>query len=551
MSVDYVVPSMDIPVAVWHLALAAGIGVSLGALWRLDRPKGRWGLLARKRLVMGVPWGTLVAVIGVAGFYLLAQDGLANPRDPVVLPFRAWGYLYPTGILTAGFAHAGLGHVTGNLLGTLVFGSLAEYAWGHFPNERGVMSFSSLRTNPFARIAAWVLGVFVAGVLSAMFALGPIIGFSGVVFAFIGFALVRFPLATVAATLLSDVISLLYNAIRFPTITRTARESFSRPWWADIAVQGHALGLFLGVVLAAGLLYRRDVRPKATHVWLAALVVAADRGLWAIYIIEGPETFTLYQALGTALVFLVAALIASGATATPRAFLASIDLSRREAAYGLLLATLFALAVVAVPFNLFVVDDPSAGLESADPVEVGDYTVFYAEGVENQYISAVPFPSSEASSVNASGVIVVSEQRNVWWQEVSKSRLASRGDATVRVGGLTWNEDVHATRTGWSLTGGESTYSVRLGVDGAERPVVFRDERATADARIDGRNVSIAPADDDFDVIVTRNNETLGRAAIPENGTNTTAGGITFERDERDLFAERDDTRIRIARRSR
>ncbi|WP_336133343.1 rhomboid family intramembrane serine protease [Natronomonas amylolytica] len=542
---------MAVPVAAWYLTLAAGIGVSLVALWRLDRPDGRWGLLARKRLVMGVPWGTLVAVLGVAAFYLLAQDGLANPRDPVVLPFRAWGYLYPTGMLTAGFAHAGLGHITGNLLGTLVFGSLAEYAWSHFPRERGTTSFSSLRTNPFARIAAWVLGVFVVGILSGLFALGPVIGFSGVVFAFIGFALVRFPLAAVAATLLADVVSLVYNAIRFPTITRTASESFSQPWWADVAIQGHALGLFVGIVLAAWLLYRRNVRPKATHVWLAALVVAADRGLWAVYAIEGSDTFTLYQGLGAALVFLVAAVVASGATATPRDLITSIDLSRREAAYGLLLATVFALALVAVPFNLFVVNDPSAGLGGADPVEVGDYTVFYAEDVENQYISAVPIPAGNTTSVNASGVIVVSEQRNIWWEQVSKNRLASSGEATIRVGGVTWNEDVRVTRTTWSLAGSDSTYNVRLGIETEDRPVVFRDERATADARIDGRNVSIAPTGDGFDVVVSRNNETLGRATVPENGTNTTVGGITFERDERDLFAEREDTRLRIARRSR
>jgi membrane associated rhomboid family serine protease len=541
---------MDIPVAVWYLTLAAGVGVSLVVLWRLARPDGRWGQLVRKRLLMGVPWGTLVAVVGVAAFYLFVQRGLATPRDPLVIPFRAWGYLYPTGMLTAGFAHAGLGHVTGNLLGTLVFGSLAEYAWGHFPTERGTTTFSSLWTNPFARIAAWVLAVFAVGVFSSLFALGPVIGFSGVVFAFMGFTLVRFPLATVAATLLSGVVGLVYDALRVPTVTRTASETFSTPWWSNIAIQGHALGIFVGVVLAVGLCYRRDVRPKPTHVWLAALVIAADRGLWAVYVIEGSATFTLYRALGVTLIFLIAALVASGATATARTLLASIDLSRREAAYGFLLASLFALALVAVPFNLFVVDDPTAGVEGADPVEVGDYTVFYAEGVDNQYIPAVPL-GTNASSVDASGVIVVSEQRNIWWEQVSTSRLASSREATIRIGGLTWAETVRVTRTGWSVAGGNTTYNVRLGVEGERRPVVFRADPATADARIDGRNVSVAPAAGSFEVVVSRRNETLGRAAIPAGTNKTTAGGVTFERDGRILFAEREDTRIRIARRSR
>jgi hypothetical protein len=145
----------------------------------------------------------------------------------------------------------------------------------------------------------------------------------------------------------------------------------------------------------------------------------------------------------------------------------------------------------------------------------------------------------------------VSEQRNIWWEVISATRLASRGESEVRVGGVTWNEDVHVTRTGWSLAGGNTTFNVRLGVAETDRPVVFRDEPAMADARIDGRNISIDPTDDGFDAVVSRENETLDRAAIPENGTATTVGGITFERKERDLFAERGETRVRVARRSR
>lgn len=553
MPVAPVVGHMQGPAAVWYVVLLAGLFVSFAVLYYLAQPHGRWGQMVRKRLLLGVPWGTLLAVCGVAAFYLFAQGGLVSPRNPVVVPFRAWSYFYPTGILTAGFAHASLGHVTGNLLGTLVFGSLAEYAWSHFPRERGSQTFSSLWTNPFARIAIWTVAVGLAGVLSAAFALGPVIGFSGVVFAFVGYALVRFPLATVAALLASRIVSLVYDALQEPVLQRTAGETFSRPGWANVAVQGHALGLFLGVVASIAVMYRRDVRPKAAHVWFAALALAADRGLWAIYTIEGSETYTLFRALGTALIFLVSTLVASGAVASPRDLIARIDLSRREAAYGLLVCTLLALSLSGVWFNLFAVDDARAGLEEAEPLEVRDYTVFYAEGVENQFIPAVPVGDDNATAdrVNASGVIVVSEERNIWWEEVSKRQLASRGDVTIRLGGLTWNENVRATRTTWSVAGGNATYNVRLGRDDTdERPVVFRAERAQADARIDGRNVSIQPAGDGFDVAVSRNGETLADAAIPTDGNATTVGDITFEREGRDLFAEREDTRIRIARRS-
>ncbi|QLD88026.1 rhomboid family intramembrane serine protease [Natronomonas salina] len=543
---------MPSPAAVWYVVLLAGMLVSLATLYYLAQPHGRWGRLARRRLLLGLPWGTLVACAGVAAFYLFVQDGLANPTDPVVVPFRAWSYFYPTGILTAGFAHAGLGHLTGNLLGALVFGTVAEYAWGHFPRERGSASFSSLRTNPIVRAAAWGVGLFVAAILTAAFALGPVVGFSGVVFALVGFALVRYPVATVVAILVSRIVSQVFSAVQQPVFQQIASESFSRPWWANVAVQGHALGLFLGIVASVALLYRRDVRPKASHVWFAALAFTIDRGLWAIYTIESSDTYTLFRALGTALVFLLAALVAGGAVATPRDLVSRIDLSRREAAYGLLVCVLLALSLVGVWFNLFVVDDARAGLAEAEPTEVGDYTVFYAEEVENQFIPATPITGENGSDrVNASGVIVVSEERNIWWEEVSKRQLASRGDVTVRLGGLTWNADVRASRTTWSLAGGNSTYNVRLGRATAEtRPVVYRAERASADVRIDGRNVSIEPEGNGFDVIVSRENETLDRQSVPVDGNAATVGGVEFERDGRDFFAERNETRIRVARRS-
>lgn len=544
---------MEATTLVWYAVLAAGVVASLATLGYLSRPRGRWGAVARKRLVLGLPWGTLVAVVGVACFYLFVQDGLANPTNPVDIPFRAYSYFYPLGILTSGFAHSGLGHVTSNLLGTLVFGSLAEYAWGHFPTRRGDASFSSLRSNPFARILAWVLAIVVVAVTTGVFGLGPVIGFSGVLFAFVGFALVRFPIATIVAALSTRIVTQLYNAIRVPEIQQMAAESFSRPWWAGIAVQGHALGLLIGVVAGTALLYRRGVRPKPEHVWLAALAFAVDRGLWALYVPEGSETFRLFRALGMAAVFVLAALVASGAAATTRELVPSIDLSRREAAFGVVLAVLLAVSFVAVPLNLYSVEDPAAGLEDAEPTEIGDYTVFYAEDVDNQFVPAVPLPGDMDGAdgrVDASGVIVVSERRNVWWEEVSSARLESRGAATIRVGGVTWNEDVRATRSGWTVAGGNATYHVRLGIADADRPVVFRADPARADAVIDGRSVSVEPTGDRFEIAVDREGERVGTAAVPaENGT-ATVDGISFVREERNLFAERDGTRVRVAQRS-
>ena len=547
---------MDPSALTWYPVLAAGVAVSLAALVYLSRPDGRWGGTIRKRLVLGVPWGTLLAVAGVACFYLFVQDGLANPRDPLEIPFRAYSYFYPLGILTSGFAHAGLGHVTSNLLGTLVFGSLAEYAWSHFPQRRGSSSFASPRSNPFVRIIAWTLGVAIAAVTTSSFGLGPVIGFSGALFAFVGFALVRFPITTVIAALSTRIVAQLYNAIRVPEVQQSAAETFSRPWWAGIAIQGHALGLLLGVVAGTVLLYRRDVRPKPEHVWLAALAFAVDRGLWAIYIPEGSDTYRLFRALGMAAVFVLAAIVAGGTSATTRELLPSVDLSRRDVAFGLVFAALVAVAFVGVPLNLYAVEDPAAGAGDADAVEIGDYTVFYAEDVENRFVSSVPVPGSEnwtETRVESSGLIVVSERRNIWWEEVSAASLKSSGAATIRVGGPTWSEGVRATRTTWAVAGGNTTYHVRLGlatVDDGNRPVVFRADPVEADVVVDGRRLSVAPAGEGFEVTVSSHNETVGTAAVPaENGTVTT-GGITLVREDRNLFAERGRTRVRIAQKA-
>lgn len=545
---------MDLPAAVWYVVLAAGVLVSSAVVFYLAQPGGRWTRTLRKRLYLGVPWGTLVATGLVAAFYLFVQDGLANPYAPVEIPFRAYSYFYPLGMLTGGFAHSGLGHVSSNLLSTLVFGSLAEYAWSHFP-ERDSEGPPSRLSYPFVRIVVWIGAIGVVGVTTSLFGLGPVIGFSGVVFAFVGFALVRFPIATVVAALSTRILTGLYNAFLTPELQQTARETFSSPWWAGIAIQGHALGLLVGVAAGIALLYHRNVRPKPEHVWLAALAFAVDRGLWAIYLPEGSETFRLFRALGMACVFLLAALIASGATATPRSLLTRIDLSRREAAYGLVLALLLALALVAVPLNLHAVTDSSAGLEGTEAVEVEDYTVAYVEDVENRFVPTVPVPGDAnrtGTGISASGVIVVSERRNIWWEETSERRLASRGTATIRLGGLSWNEDVRAERTTWNVAGGNATYHVRLGrATLEERPVVFRADPAEADTVIEGRSVAVSPAEDRFEVVVSRHNETIGATEIPAGNGTAVAGGIAFVREDRSLFAERGETRVRVAQRSR
>ena len=536
-----------VPAWAWRVAVLLAALVGAVVIVGLARPGGRWGRALRRRFVMGVPWGTLAVVGVVLGVYLFLQGGWESWYRPLVIPFRAWSYLYPLGMLTAGFAHTGTNHLIGNLLGTLAFGTLAEYAWGHFPTERGTATFSSLRTNPFARAGAFLLGSLAVGVFTAAFSLGPVVGFSGVVFAYAGFALVRYPLGTLVVVLAGGFVDLVYRALQSPTLVVRAQPRFSTPWWADVAIQGHAVGLFVGVVLATLLVRRRGVRPNPAHLFLAALLFAADRGLWAVYTFLGGSRFELFRAGGVALLLLLAGLVAAAPTASTRTLLGRIDLRSHEAAVGLVLAVLVALSVVAVPYNLFAPagDD---GLEDATGVEVRDYTVYYAEGVTNRLVSVVDVPGIN-TSVRTSGVIVVSEERGIWWTAYGRSEIAFAGERRVRLGGVGWRDSVVVNRTGWTVVGGPATYTVSLRRAGEAPKPAWTADPSTAEPTIQGRNVTVYPIEEGFGLRVTRGNVTLGRAVVPAVNATVEAGGLTFTNREGDLFAVANGTRVRVAAR--
>ena len=60
----------------------------------------------------------------------------------------------------------------------------------------------------------------------------------------------------------------------------------------------------------------------------------------------------------------------------------------------------------------------------------------------------------------------------------------------------------------------------------------------------------MAPVGDGFELVVTRDNKTLGRAPVPADGNATTVGGLAVRREEGSLRAERGDTRVMIAERA-
>jgi membrane associated rhomboid family serine protease len=530
-----------------QLLLAGALVVSLAVARRLGG--GSFARARRRRLLLGLPWGTLLTVGVVLVVYLFVQGGWSDLYSPMVVPFRAYSYFYPLGVVLAGLSHNGFGHLFGNLVGALAFGSLAEYAWGHYPTRRGSRSFGSLRSNPFARVGAFALAGVATAVLTGLFGAGPVIGFSGVVFAYAGFALMRYPLGVVVALFAGRVVGLLFNAFQSPTAVAVGREQFVRPSWVGIALQGHLLGLFLGALVGALLIRSRDAdeRPDGVRLWAGVLLFAVAQNLWTVYVPLGGERYRLFRAVGAAFVLLLAALLSGAALSSDRRLIGRIDLRYREVALGLTMSVLLALALVAVPLNLFTVDD-GPDVEAEGGMTAGDYTVLYAEQVPDRYVSSVALDAfGQTTRVNASGMIVVSERRNIWWNEVSAASIAASGQGSVRVGGLGWRQTVVANRTEWSPVGNRSAYVVHL-ENGDRRQLAFTSESRVAEPTVDGRNVTVVPGEP-FRLRVTRDNRTLGSTPVPAVNATAEAGGLRFERVDNRVFAVRNETRVRVATR--
>jgi len=539
----------------FRLAVGLSLLIVVVAVVALDRPRGRWGAHLRSRFVLGVPWGTLVSVGVVLAVYLFVQGGWSDWYSPVTIPFRAWSYFYPLGLLAAGFSHSGAGHLVGNLVGTIVLAPVAEYAWGHFPRERGTQTFTSAWTNPYVRAFVVFPAVVVAlGLFTAAFSLGPIIGFSGVVFAFAGFALVRHPITTVVALSAGNAVRTLYRALQTPTLSASAGPSYSSPWWADIAIQGHAVGLLAGVLLGVWFLRSSDAeRPSAARVAVGVVLFGVAQSMWAVYWYRGSETYVLYRAAGLALVVLLAALVAGTVAASARPLLSAPEspdalqaVPRWQVGGVALLLCTAAIAGPAVPINLMTAQSGDLPGES-DPITVRGYEVTYAEDVPNGMVSVIDVEAfGETTQVNTSGVIVRNRDRGIWMTAVSKGRLDFTGTTQVRVGGVGWRDSVRVRRTGWNAIGGGTVYRVGLAY-GDRNVTAYTSPPARADPVIAGRNVTLEAAPEGFRLNVSVGNRS-SVAPMPATNQTISVGGLEFLNVEGRVYALNGGTRVRVAR---
>jgi hypothetical protein len=254
------------------------------------------------------------------------------------------------------------------------------------------------------------------------------------------------------------------------------------------------------------------------------------------------------------LVVALGLLLVVGVHAPDRRLWGALDL--RIAGVLLLALPVLVMALVAVPFNLTVVDD--TGLGTSDGVQVRGYSVTYAEGVTNPKATVLNVSVLGASTTfRTGGVIVANPQRQLWVRQVSPGQLAFTGTSAVRVGGLTWEEVVFVQRRGWKVRGGGAVYRVRVRERGGRWRSTFRSRPATAGVTIAGRNVTLVPANrstggfEAFRLVVHANNRTLGRTRLPVGNQTVGVGGLRFERRGRQLIAVHNRTRIPIARRER
>ena len=537
-----------------RILLVIALCVALAGLAVIGRPVD-WYHRLTDRLLYGVPWGTLLLAAVLLAVYGGLQDGFGATK-PIVLPFRAWSYLDPSGMLIAGLAHENTNHLVGNLLGTLLFGSVAESVWSHHPDRQTTTRLHAAWTHPAIRaiVIFPAMGVLLS-VLGAVVALGPIIGFSIVVFAFAGFTLVNAPVATILASVSQGVLRRLLAAMQTPQQVAAAGTTYSSPWFASIAIQGHAVGLLFGVFI--GLAYQRlgrRSRPTAGVLWTAVLLFAVERSLWAVYWYRGNNSYILYQAVGLGLVFVLATMVTYAvvaddtpiapqyAAANPTTVIADLTtISSRQVGLLLLVTASALLIAPAVVTNATTAADSEL---PGEPIEVRGYELTYGENVTNGQLNVIDIEGGgESTRLNTSGVIVRNTDRHIWSTAVSKSGLANQGDAVIRLGGLTWQETVTASRTGWRAVGGDTTYRVTLRRDNRTRPL-YDAPRVTAEPVIAGQRVSLDATDEGFRVGVGNELNDL-----PAQNESVRVARLTLRRQDGRLVAinNRTQTMVRVA----
>jgi membrane associated rhomboid family serine protease len=492
---------------------------------------------ARERFVAGLPLGTLVIVGVNVAFFVFAQR--AYTGDVLTVPYLSWSYAYPTGFLTGPVGHANVPHIVGNLTAALVFAPVVEYAIGHKVDTSGEPA-----RRPLVRALVGVpLAWYGVGVFLSFFSWGPSIGFSGVVYFLFGFAVVFYPIVSVGLLVVTEAFRTVLDALRRPVTASAAGESYVTPSWANIALDGHVLGLLIGVALAVLVARRRGAEVDGYRVGAAVFIIGLAQGLYAVWTVDG-STYFLYRALGVAFVALLAVLVGYFAEveSSSHPFLGLDEfVPRRSVSVSAVLVPIVVICVVGLITGLGSVST----VDDVDSVEVDGYSVWYGEDVENERVVSVPFIDAAPVNFTVSGVIVTNEDRGIWYRVASKGRLSTDPSRSFLVGGLGWHDEVTVERVGLESPTGNASYSVLVTARN-ETSTVYESPPARTATTVDGWRLNLTVEDGERAVGMRRNGQTR---TVPLRNTTFTVEGVTFDTDDGRVFAgSGDETRATVGR---
>lgn len=498
-----------------------------------------WARL-RERWILGVPWGTVVlgAILGLV--FVVLQDA-GGQQKPLVIRFTSWSYHDPVGVLLSPLAHSSTDHLLGNLVGLLVFGSIAEYIFDHKRPAGG--DSPHFVNHPGVRAGLLFPGcAILAGLLASIGSWGPMIGFSPVIFAFAGIALVRYPLATIVALAVTKALEVVLRAGLRPFETAT-RSPATDPWFVDVAIQGHVFGLVLGIVGGVLLVLHRDWElPPLRRLWLGIAVFAMAQSFWVLW--WPRETYyVLARGLGVIFVGTLALVLTGGAVLAVRGVDSMEPATAKRVGIVGLLLPLALMAGIAVPLNATADVTAPAGSET---VTIDGYDVTYAEDVPNQQLA--PFAAVAVDDPpTTSGVIVAQPDRGVWTRVVAAERLANGGSVSTRLGGIGWDRQVFTLRRVWHTLGNESASQVWIHPKDGRLHRVYWSDPATAEASFGNYTIRILPEGIRFQVQVMRDNETIGSDPVPFQNNSVTFGDLEIHGKADKLVASHNGTRVPIA----
>lgn len=528
------------------LFLFLAIALSLFTLHWLEIPIRDYHKTLCERWVFGIPWGTIVVVSLLFFVYLFVQRGYWHWNRPVMVAFTAVSMYDPTGWLFAGFSHSSPSHLRGNITSTLVFGPIVEWIWRHKPGNTHHPREPVWFRVPWIRaIVLFPAGILVIGVTAALFSWGPVIGFSVAVYALMGISLLHYPIVTLVALVARETIRIMWRTMTDPLVLAETVVRSVRPSWYGTAVQGHLVGLLLGVAIGITLVRYHRSRPSIPRLWLASILLGFYLSLWALWWILGPEEFILFRAIGVGLIFLVAAVITLSVT-LPYEEVVPARLSPHTVAIACLAVAIVGMGAIGIALNFATAEAP----ETPVVMEVNDYEITYGENVPDGMVNVLEFEAlGLTTDVRTSGVIVYSEERHVWRQTVSASELETRGGGWFTVGGLGWSEEIRVQRAGWVPTGQEPVYQIWM-ADQTQWNHAFASDPKTAQVRIAERTFTFSPEDGTFYLGVTYENETEW-VEIPGIDETKTVQEVDITRQGRHLIASYNGTDVSIATRER